>query len=90
MENCYSIKESELFSKILNSIKRNDHDILDFLVQVITSDRDLKDLLDREIEIEDLPREPPGGPPPDDEDPEEPEEPEDPEEPPDPIEPLNP
>lgn len=41
MENCYSIKDSEIFCEILNSIKRNDCGILDFIVQ---------DLLDKEID----------------------------------------
>lgn len=50
MENCYSIKDSEIFCEILNSIKRNDCGILDFIVQDLLRDKDLKDLLDKEID----------------------------------------
>src|SRR5690606_38856151 len=46
-------------SEILNSIKRNDGSILDFIVQDILRDKDFKELLDREIETEKEPEENP-------------------------------
>ncbi len=67
MENYSSIHYSILFFQIIESIRRNEHGILDFIVQDILRNRDFKDLLDREIEIEDPedPEEPGEDPDPD-------------------------
>src|SRR5690606_1583326 len=51
MEN-YSSIHSILFSQIIESIRRNEHGILDFIVQDIMRDRNLRSLINREIETE--------------------------------------
>ncbi|NLM38401.1 MAG: DUF285 domain-containing protein [Firmicutes bacterium] len=46
------MQESDLLYEIIKAIKRNEHGLLDFIVQDILRDRDFRDLLDRKIEIE--------------------------------------